>query len=332
LVEGPGRSEASARLFDTDRTDRELALEEALAVDVGDEQLLWIDLPGSPEADELGPLLDQFELTPRTRRQLEEPTEGPLVAIHGAYFHVRVAALDIGAAGADIEPSWVDIVAGPNKALTLHRGSVGFLAELDDRIEADASLGRIDAAQFTAVLLDGVVTTYYAGIDRIEDEVDRLDDRSLIRDAADDLLPELVQVRRRIADVRQILTAQREVFSALGRADLDAGSDVGDFSSFPDVVHRYERVIDAVDNSRDLLLGSFEVYMTRTAQRTNDTMKVLALASILLLPGSLLAGLLGMNMPGPFAPDDQYAFWIVVAMIAALALLTLVVARLRRWI
>jgi magnesium transporter len=332
VVERPGRSEASARLFDTDRTDRELALDEALAAEVGDEQLLWIDLPGSPEADGLGRLLDQFELSPRSRRQLEQSNEGPLVAIHGAYFHVRVAALDIGANGADIEPRWLDIVAGPNRALTLHRGSVVFLAKLDERIEADASLGRIDAAEFTAALLDGVVTTYYEAVDRIEDAVDRLDARSLQHGAAADLLPELVEVRRRIAEVRQVLTAQREVFSVLGRADLAAGSDVGDFSSFPDVVHRFERAIDAVDNSRDLVIGSFEVYMTRTAQRTNDTMKVLALASILLLPGSLVAGLLGMNMPGPFAADDPYGFWIVVAMIAALALLTLVVARLRRWI
>ena len=71
-----------------------------------------------------------------------------------------------------------------------------------------------------------------------------------------------------------------------------------------------------MENSRDLLLGSFEVFMTRTAQRTNDTMKVLALATVLLLPGSLIAGLLGMNVTVPLNKDNPMSFWMVVVAIA----------------
>ena len=40
-------------------------------------------------------------------------------------------------------------------------------------------------------------------------------------------------------------------------------------------------------------------------------MKVLALATVLLLPGSLVAGLLGMNMIIPL-PDDDPMRWLVV--------------------
>ena len=72
--------------------------------------------------------------------------------------------------------------------------------------------------------------------------------------------------------------------------------------------------------------------MTRTAQRTNDTMKVLALATVLLLPGSLIAGLLGMNVTVPLAQDNPMSFWIVVVAIAVLATVVLLFARARRWI
>ena len=53
---------------------------------------------------------------------------------------------------------------------------------------------------------------------------------------------------------------------------------------------RYADAMAAVESARDLVLGSFNVYATRTAQRTNDTMKVLTLVTVLLLPGSLIAG------------------------------------------
>ena len=61
-------------------------------------------------------------------------------------------------------------------------------------------------------------------------------------------------------------------------------------------------------------------------------MKVLALATVLLLPGSLIAGLLGMNMPIPLSKDESGAFWLVVGSIIVLALAVLVFARYRRWI
>jgi magnesium transporter len=72
--------------------------------------------------------------------------------------------------------------------------------------------------------------------------------------------------------------------------------------------------------------------MTRTAQRTNEVMKVLALATVLLLPGSLIAGLLGMNVAIPLSKDDVAAFWLVVGSILLLALAVLAFARYRRWI
>ena len=95
---------------------------------------------------------------------------------------------------------------------------------------------------------------------------------------------------------------------------------------------RFEGTLSAVEDSRDLLIGSFDVFMTRTAQRTNEVMKVLALATVLLLPGSLVAGLLGMNVDVPLPKDSPWSFWAVVAAILVLAIGVLVVARARRWI
>ena len=71
----------------------------------------------------------------------------------------------------------------------------------------------------------------------------------------------------------------------------------------------------------------------RTEHRTNEIVKVLTLASILLLPGALIAGVMGMNVnfsAGTFA--DSPLFWIVLAAIVSLAGATLALARARRWI
>jgi Mg2+ and Co2+ transporter CorA len=80
-----------------------------------------------------------------------------------------------------------------------------------------------------------------------------------------------------------------------------------------------------------MLIGTFDVHMTRTAQRTNDTMRVLTLASVVLLPSIVLAGVMGMNFRvGLF--DNPNLFWVVVGLMAAMAVVTIGFARWRRWL
>jgi Mg2+ and Co2+ transporter CorA len=59
--------------------------------------------------------------------------------------------------------------------------------------------------------------------------------------------------------------------------------------------------------------------------------KLLTLVSVIFLPGALIAGIMGMNFkPGLFTHPEL--FWVTVAIIVAIAVTTLVVARMRRWI
>ena len=95
------------------------------------------------------------------------------------------------------------------------------------------------------------------------------------------------------------------MFTALAIVDVSKiASDDVDGAGMATVLGRYELAIRSVEDGRDLVLGSFDVYMTRLAQRTNDVMKVVAIATVLLLPGSLIAGLLGMNVTVPLSKDD----------------------------
>jgi Mg2+ and Co2+ transporter CorA len=320
----------SARLFDADRTDQTLDFDEALARQVSKRQLLWIDVQGPVDDAVSSALAERLELKPSTRRIFERASEGAHVALHGSYLHLRVAT----EAGHDPSesPCWLDLIAAGNVVLTHHREPIRILAHLDERIETDTTIGTIDAAAFVATAVDAAVTSYFEAVDAIEDDVDRLDGRALGTTSHEDVLAELVQLRRRVARLRRVLSDQREVFAAFAAPDFGVVAPGEDAAAFQAVAARFEDALRSVEDSRDLLIGSFDVFMTRTAQRTNEVMKVLALATVLLLPGSLIAGLLGMNVVVPLPKDDPMSFWLVVAAILVLAGGVLALARVRRWI
>jgi Mg2+ and Co2+ transporter CorA len=324
-------SSVRVRKFDADRRDEVITLDEALSTEPTERQLLWIDIGAELDHAEVERIAEAFELDATTRQTLETPGEKPHMALHGGYLHVRVAAEPTDGRLADTP--WLDVLAGRNVVISYHHVPIEFFEELNERIAVTTSFGSLDAATFMVSILDDAVTSYFRAIDAIEDEVDRLDARSLRDDGRRVLLDDLVVVRRRIARLRRVLTDHRQVFAALGSPEVAKLTDNPDSGpAFQALAARFESALASVEASRDVLLGSFEVYMTRTAQRTNDVMKVLALATVLLLPGSLAAGLLGMNVVVPLSKDDPLSFWIVVGGVAIFAVFILVVARLRRWL
>lgn len=318
------------RLFDADRTDRELTFAEALQVELSERQLLWVDTAAPMTEADSTALAERLELTPTTHTALQEVAGPPRITLHGRYSTMTLATIEIARDGDEVR--WLQIVAGRNMVVTVHPDTIQFLDDMNTRIEADTPVGLIDAASFVASLLDAAVTSYLVVADDIEDAVERLDARLLDRDVRKDLFADLVELRRRITRLRRRLTSHRELFASLGRADFAVIAEGDAAASFAAVAEHFERAIAAVENESELLLGSFDLYMTRTAQRTNEIMKVLTIVAVFLLPGSLIAGVMGMNIKAPYSNDDPRMFWIVGLILAGISLGTFIALRARRWL
>ena len=325
-----GAARIRARRFDADRNDEVLELDEALAKTPSERQLLWIDIAGPMPEGLVTRLTHAFNLDDVTAEALDRATSEPVLSVHGSYLHVTVAAEPDPDRPRD--SPWLTAVAAPNAVITLHEAPIAFLDDLDDQVEADAAYGLLDSQSFLATLLHVTVTSYLRAVDRLEEDVERLDEYSLRDRRQKQLLNDLVEVRRRIAELRRLLARHRYVYAALDGVVLgDPAEEAGAAAALRRVALAYTDAMVSIEGAGELVLGSFNVYSTRTAQRTNDTMKVLTLVTVLLLPGSMIAGLLGMNVVVPLNKDDPAAFWMVVAGVATLALVILVVARRRGW-
>ena len=144
-------------------------------------------------------------------------------------------------------------------------------------------------------------------------------------------LARLVELRRSIGTLRRGLAPHREVVVALAHPELDALSTARSAEKFAALESRLTQALNAARESKESTFGSFDLLVARIGQRTNDIMKVLTLVTVVLLPSTVLAGIMGMNFQvGLF--DDVWVFWLVVAAMLTIAMLVLSVARSCRWI
>jgi magnesium transporter len=303
-----------------------------MAERIGERQLLWIDLDGRSSGD-LEAVGAAVGLEPALAARLSNETTRADLTQYADHLHLVLQAME-SPSDPDREGSMpvrrsLDLVAGHDWVVTVHDGPLEALHRLDAVTEGETRFGAMDAAGLMAAIADEVIAGYFSLVEGIEREIDELDERALRRRPRNDILFRIVELRRRIGLIRRTLAPHRVAFAALARPEMELHDELG--RPWPGLTDRLERAVEAVENLRDLLLGTFDIHMGRSAQDANDVMKVLTLLSAVLLPAVVLAGIMGMNFKLPFF-DDQNNFWFVVAAMAIFAIGIVLAARWRRWI
>jgi Mg2+ and Co2+ transporter CorA len=250
--------------------------------------------------------------------------------VHDAYVHIVVVAPN--AATTPSVPQVLDCLVGRNWVLTIHPEAVEFLGRFDERIRGDSDLGKLDGHGLLAAILQEHVASYLVELRPIEADLDRIDLRSMTgRIGEEALLRDLVRVRLRLAKLRRLLEPHRELFALLSRSEFAVLSGSQAASDFEALSVFLEQTLQSLESVREMIIGSFEIYTTWTAHGTNKVIKRLTVASVALLPPTLLAGVMGMNSL-PRVLTTPQAFLISTVAMASLALTVVTLARLRQWI
>ena len=321
-------------LFDADGTDCTIAADAIDLSTLSERQLLWIDLQDDEDdgaRDTMARLSGVLGLGDGAMRALGELNGESRLQNFGSWFLAQAVAVEhhgqlrFSARG-------LAIVCGNNFVVSLHRGPLEFIEQLRNREHAETAIGRLSAESFAASLLDWVVDSYLHAVSDFEAEVDRLEVGVLASPVHREFLPHLAQLRRGASRLRRMLAPQRHLFGALARPDFRPDEDGLADEHFRALEQRFERAMDAVENTRELVVGTFNLFTTRSAERTNDTMRALTFVTVLLGSLAVVAGALGMNFKTPFFDTGDTGFWVSIGVMAGFALLAVAFARWRRWI
>ncbi|HEY7526851.1 MAG TPA: CorA family divalent cation transporter [Candidatus Limnocylindria bacterium] len=332
MTASPAREALRATLYDADGTDKTIDLDRAAAEQLGDKQLLWVDLARRERA-EIEALAEAFDLPEEEVELLATDSSEVRLLRYPDRVHLRLLAVeeregDERRAAALPTPTAIDIVVAANQVITAHDGEVSAFEAFREHIRGDSALGQLNAADFLTVLVDAVLDGYLELVEAVERRIDTLDEAALHTRDATRFLREVIGLRRRVALLRRSLAPHRWTFAALARPDFELE---GLGRPWPGIVDRLERTVDSVENARELLIGTFDVYMASEAQRTNEVMKTLTILSAILLPAVVLAGVMGMNFRIDFF-DNPANFWIAIGAMVAMAVVVLGIARWRGWI
>ena len=318
----------SAYLYDADGEDHEVALDPGVLEGLADADLLWVDVDSSQE----GAIEALNAVMPvKDRSLLPDAERKPFIHDFGDSFVLGVLTLPPDPSEVESGTGMLTCAVGHNWLVTVHSGEITSLQGFADHLRGDSAQGRLDAPSFLARLLEWVVNAYLDHLDGLQDAIDDLEETVLRGQAGNDAVGQLVELRHDIGRLRRRLSPHRQIFATLAHPSFDVISGSSASRDFGILVDRLEMAVQAVDSTREMIVGAFDVFMTQTAQRTNNIMRVLTIVSLTLLPATLIAGILGMNMLPKFLLHPWVAGAALVLMLAVAGGL-LVTMRLRRWL
>ena len=323
-----GKTRCQARLFVADAPDSEVRCEALAEIEPQEDQLLWVDLV-NPDPAMLDEVWQGCGLPEAAREFLEAGTT-PEVHKHADWFWLRVVAV-VDSRLDHIKGTVLSIIANEHTVVSIHEQEIDFIETLRAREDRHSSIAQLSIESFVASLLDWQLSTYFSAVADFEIGVERLE-LDILSARARQSLPELQRLRKAASRLRRMLAPHRSVFGALSRPDFrpDASRDAERHFGALDM--RFERAMDIVENARDLVIGSFELFSSQTALDVNHSMKVLTFATVVIGLLATIAGTLGMNFEASFFGLRDVGFWVAVAGMALLGVASLALARWLKWL
>ena len=278
-----------ARTFDRDGTSHLHDPAEIATIVERKGELVWVDVL-DPNDDDFACIAEEFGLHPLAVEDARKHGQRPKLEHYANHSFVVAYSREMAE---------VDLFIGPGWLVTVReRSPEGHICRIDairNRFQRE-SPHQTTVGHLVYVVLDEVVDGYLDRADLIEDEVEKVEE-CIILDQIDDpqtIQTQLLGMRRELLRFRKVVLPLRDVLARLQRGEVESIDAVAR-EQLQDVVDHAYRVVDQLDQERELIANAVDAHQSLIANRMNQVMKRMTSVGAILIASTLIAGIYGMN-------------------------------------
>ena len=290
--------------------------------------LVWLDVTAPGPAEEAF-LRERLRFHPLAVADCVRGRQRPKLDRYPGYYFLVFYAAAINEERERMALHEVHVFLGRRFIVTVHDHDVAPFQEVMVRWRAQPGNFRTVGALAHAIV-DTIVDGYFPVLDHFAERVDEVEER-IYKNSFDADIGDILAMRRELTTLRRVLGPEREVLGTLVRRDLPFLSPELALY-YQDVYDHAIRVVEETENLRDLLGVAIDAQMSVSSNRLNQTMRLMAAWSIILMGMTLVAGVYGMNFD--WMPELHWHFgytWALTLMFG-IGFVLFIYFRRKRWI
>jgi magnesium transporter len=300
--------------YEGGRRVADIDLAEACPVDTGEDRFVWVGLH-EPDEALLRNVQRRFGLHDLAVEDAHAAHQRPKLEIYGEslFLVMRTATLHEGA----LQWGETHIFAGRGYVVTVRHGSTTAYRDVRARCESAPKMLAKGESFVVYSVMDFIVDQYFPILHALEGEADTLEEAVFAPVPGRPDIERIYALRHDLLLMRRAVWPLQEMCARIMRFDVPV-IDEGMHPYFRDVQDHAIRVVESIDNLRDLLNGALEANLLLASVRQNDVTKKLAgWAAILAVP-TAIAGIYGMNFKFMPELEQPLGYPAVMALIVAI--------------
>jgi len=290
------------------------------------QQLTWVDVTG-PSAAELTELSKTYGLNQYALSACLQPDHLPKHEdIEGTHFIITRVLIPIRVGQSVSIQSISTKIAffyRPSLLITIHRIPHAFIQDVRTRFFDEGSFHLVES--IVAKLLWHILHSYETPAVRLSNELDEFESKVFSQNLTPQMLSELYQIKRKSLMSKKLLLFSQEAVSSIKLPDAEA--DV-----LQDTRDLHLKLLNIYDQIHEDVSNLVNFYLSISAQKTNDVIKVLTIFSVFFMPLTFVAGIYGMNFD--YMPElrERWGYPILLGFMMLLSGLIYFWFRRKKWL
>jgi magnesium transporter len=178
-------------------------------------------------------------------------------------------------------------------------------------------------------ILDAIVDNYKPALDELSLEVAELEQAAL-KNPTRDTLNKIIQVKKEVLHLRQIIGPQREVLARFARGEFRL-IRAHLVPYYRDVYDALFRISELAQGYTDSLTGILQVYLNMSSNQTSEVVKMLTLITVVTTPLMMVGTWYGMNFKNMPELDWKWGYGLAAAVMAVSTAATYFYFRKKKW-
>ncbi len=298
---------------------------------------LWVDLE-NPTHDEAKYVLeDVFHFHPLSIEDCVTASPSPKVNEYSPkegdwftpYLFMVIHAVDYSRKDGVFATSELNFFLGKNFLVTYHAGPLRSVTLTEERaVKATTNIARApDRVAHT--LLDLIVDNYKPALDELSLEIAELEQQAL-QHPSHHPLNKILQVKREVLHLRQIIGPQREVLARFARGEFKL-IRAHLVPYYRDVYEGLFHISELAQGYTDTLTGILQVYLNMSSNRTSEVVKLLTMITVITTPLMMVGTWYGMNFKHLPEVDWKYGYLSAFVLTLASTLATWWYFKKKKW-
>jgi len=302
---------------------------ESLA-DIPEGIVRWIDIQGVGDRKILESIKASFQIHPLVIEDVVNVPQRVKVDFFQDYLYMILKMFNQTKNG-QYKEEQLSMITGNNYVITFQEMPGDCLDSLRKRIENAKGIIRTMGADYLAfAITDTLFDHYFPFLQALSERIERLEEK-VSGDPGDEELKEIHDAKHTLISLKRELWPSRE---AMGKILREPGTLVDDSVKvyFRDCYDHIVQILELTESLKELTTELINIYLSVQGNKLNEIMKVLTIISTIFIPLSFLVGLYGMNFENMPELGVEFAYYVVIGVMATIVVTMLLWFKKKGWI